>query len=207
MTPPVFEIENSLYGELERGKRRFVLSAPTGSGKSTGLPVMLSRKLGGRVLVLQPRRVAARMLAKSVGKLFDMRDEVGWHVRFEKRYGEDTKIVFLTEGILARMLLADPQLKGVSAVVFDEFHERNIYADVSLALALHTQKDLRPDLAIAVCSASMDSSALREYLGGEGECAEFSCGSRMYELDISYAPPRSRDCAATSRGRRWDAPC
>lgn len=91
---------------------------------------MLSRKLGGRILVLQPRRVAARMLAKSVGKLFDMRDEVGWHVRFEKRYGEDTKIVFLTEGILARMLLADPQLKGVSAVVFDEFHERNIYADV-----------------------------------------------------------------------------
>lgn len=201
MTPPVFEIENSLYGELERGKRRFVLSAPTGSGKSTGLPVMLSRKLGGRVLVLQPRRVAARMLAKSVGKLFDMRDEVGWHVRFEKRYGEDTKIVFLTEGILARMLLADPQLKGVSAVVFDEFHERNIYADVSLALALHTQKDLRPDLAIAVCSASMDSSALREYLGGEGECAEFSCGSRMYELDISYAPPRSRDCAV------WDNAC
>ena len=110
MTPPVFEIENSLYGELERGKRRFVLSAPTGSGKSTGLPVMLSRKLGGRILVLQPRRVAARMLAKSVGKLFDMRDEVGWHVRFEKRYGEDTKIVFLTEGILARMLLADHHL-------------------------------------------------------------------------------------------------
>ncbi|MBP3526273.1 MAG: DEAD/DEAH box helicase [Opitutales bacterium] len=198
MNTPVFEIEKSLYAAADAGKRRFVVSAPTGSGKSTGLPVMLLRKFGGRVLVLQPRRVAARMLARSVGALFDMRDDVGWHVRFEKRYGENSKIVFLTEGILARMLLSDPSLEGVSAVVFDEFHERNIYADISLALALRAQRGLRPDLAIAVCSASMDSSALFEYLGGDSECAAFSCSSRMYGLDISYAPPRSRDSAV------WD---
>ena len=198
MNTPVFEIEKSLYAAADAGKRRFVVSAPTGSGKSTGLPVMLLRKFGGRVLVLQPRRVAARMLARSVGALFDMRDEVGWHVRFEKRYGENSKIVFLTEGILARMLLSDPSLEGVSAVVFDEFHERNIYADISLALALRAQRGLRPDLAIAVCSASMDSSALFEYLGGDSECAAFSCSSRMFGLDISYAPPRSRDSAV------WD---
>lgn len=198
MNTPVFEIEKSLYAAADAGKRRFVVSAPTGSGKSTGLPVMLLRKFGGKVLVLQPRRVAARMLARSVGALFDMRDEVGWHVRFEKRYGENSKIVFLTEGILARMLLSDPSLEGVSAVVFDEFHERNIYADISLALALRAQRGLRPDLAIAVCSASMDSSALFEYLGGDAECAEFSCSSRMFGLDISYAPPRSRDSAV------WD---
>ena len=198
MNTPVFEIEKSLYAAADAGKRRFVVSAPTGSGKSTGLPVMLLRKFGGRVLVLQPRRVAARMLARSVGALFDMRDDVGWHVRFEKRYGENSKIVFLTEGILARMLLSDPSLEGVSAVVFDEFHERNIYADISLALALRAQRGLRPDLAIAVCSASMDSSALFEYLGGDSECAAFSCSSRMFGLDISYAPPRSRDSAV------WD---
>ena len=191
MNTPVFEIEKSLYAVADAGKRRFVVSAPTGSGKSTGLPVMLLRKFGGRVLVLQPRRVAARMLARSVGALFDMRDDVGWHVRFEKRYGENSKIVFLTEGILARMLLSDPSLEGVSAVVFDEFHERNIYADISLALALRAQRGLRPDLAIAVCSASMDSSALFEYLGGDSECAAFSCSSRMFGLDISYAPPRA----------------
>lgn len=198
MNTPVFEIEKSLYAAADAGKRRFVVSAPTGSGKSTGLPVMLLRKFGGRVLVLQPRRVAARMLARSVGALFDMRDDVGWHVRFEKRYGENSKIVFLTEGILARMLLSDPSLEGVSAVVFDEFHERNIYADISLALTLRAQRGLRPDLAIAVCSASMDSSALFEYLGGDSECAAFSCSSRMFGLDISYAPPRSRDSAV------WD---
>ena len=198
MNTPVFEIEKKLYAAADAGKRRFVVSAPTGSGKSTGLPVMLLRKFGGRVLVLQPRRVAARMLARSVGALFDMRDEVGWHVRFEKRYGENSKIVFLTEGILARMLLSDPSLEGVSAVVFDEFHERNIYADISLALALRAQRGPRPDLAIAVCSASMDSSALFEYLGGDSGCAAFSCSSRMFGLDISYAPPRSRDSAV------WD---
>lgn len=198
MNTPVFEMEKGLYAAADAGKRRFVVSAPTGSGKSTGLPVMLLRKFGGRVLVLQPRRVAARMLARSVGALFGMRDDVGWHVRFEKRYGENSKIVFLTEGILARMLLSDPSLPGVSAVVFDEFHERNIYADISLALALRAQRESRPDLAIAVCSASMDSSALFDYLGGDGECAAFSCGSRMFALDISYAPPRSRESAV------WD---
>ena len=126
MKTPIFEIEDKLYAALDGGIRRFAVSAPTGSGKSTGLPVMLSRRLGGRILVLQPRRVAARMLARSVGALYDMRESVGWHIRFEKNYDENSKIVFLTEGILARMLLADPSLAGVSAVVFDEFHERTI---------------------------------------------------------------------------------
>lgn len=201
MNTPVFELEDSLGKALDAGVRRFVLSAPTGSGKSTGLPVMLSRKLAGSILVLQPRRVAARMLARSVGELFDMRDSVGWHVRFEKHYDQNSKIIFLTEGILVRMLLSDPSLRGVSAVVFDEFHERNIYADVSLALALIAQNKSRPDLTIAVCSASMDSDALYSYLGGDKLCRRMTCGSRMFPLDISYAPPRSRETAV------WDCAC
>lgn len=192
--PPVFEIENALFAAIDAGKRRFVVSAPTGSGKSTALPVMLSKKLGGKIIVLQPRRVAARMLAKSVGRLFDMEDAVGWHVRFEKHYDESSKIIFLTEGILARMLLSDRGLKGVSAIVFDEFHERNIYADVSLALALRTQKLLRPDLTIAVCSASMDSDALYSYLGTD-DCVRLECSSTMHNIEISYSPPSNRDVA------------
>lgn len=201
MKTPIFEIEDKLHSALDSGIRRFAVSAPTGSGKSTGLPVMLSRRLGGRILVLQPRRVAARMLARSVGALYDMRESVGWHIRFEKNYDENSKIVFLTEGILARMLLADPSLSGVSAVVFDEFHERNIYSDVSLALTLRSQKTVRPDLVLAVCSASMDSDALCGYLGGGGECTLLSCSARMFPLDIQYAPPHGRDCAV------WDAAC
>lgn len=192
---PIDSLRDGIRAAIDGGERLFVVSAPTGSGKSTRLPVMLSEKLGGRILVLQPRRVAARMLAKSVSSIFGMGDAVGWHVRFDKHYGDDTRIVFLTEGILARMILADPTLGGVSAIVFDEFHERNLYADLSLALAMRTREILRPDLLIAVCSASMDSDSIAEYLGG---ARKFECGSRLYPVDIEYAPP-PRDC------KIWDA--
>ena len=192
---PIDSLRDGISAAIDGGERLLVVSAPTGSGKSTRLPVMLSEKLGGRILVLQPRRVAARMLAKSVSSIFGMGDAVGWHVRFDRHYGDDTKIVFLTEGILARMILADPTLDGVSAIVFDEFHERNLYADISLALAMRTREILRPDLLLAVCSASMDSDSIAEYLGG---ARKFECGSRLYPVDIEYAPP-PRDC------KIWDA--
>ena len=188
---PVDSLRDDISSALKNGVRRLVVSAPTGSGKSTRLPVMLSENLEGKILVLQPRRVAARMLAKSVSSIFGLGDEVGWHVRFDKHYTENTKIVFLTEGILARMILANPSLDGVSAIVFDEFHERNIYADISLALALRTQETLRQDIAIVVCSASMDSEAIAEYLGDDTK--ELSCGTRLYPVDIEYAPPKTQD--------------
>ena len=197
MALPVEDLRGGLFEALDSGVGRLIVGAPTGSGKSTCLPVMLLEKLGGRVLVLQPRRVAARMLARSVENLFGMRGRVGWHVRFDKHYGENTEIVFLTEGILARKLISDPSLAGVSAVVFDEFHERNIYADLSLALALRAQETVRPDLKIAVCSASMDSAALSEYLGAESRA--FSCGTRLFDIDMRYAPPRD------SRVPAWES--
>ena len=195
---PIDSVKAAIFSALDEGAHRLVISAPTGSGKSTRLPMMLSEKLGGTVLVLQPRRVAARMLAKSVSKLFNMGDSVGWHVRFDKHYDENSKIVFLTEGILARMILSDPSLKGFSAIVFDEFHERSIYSDISLALAVRAQETVRADLAIAVCSASMDSDAISAYLGG---APKFECSSRLYPIDIEYVPPRDQgaqiwDCAA-----------
>ncbi|MBQ6534738.1 MAG: DEAD/DEAH box helicase [Opitutales bacterium] len=197
---PIDSLGADIRAALEGGTRRLAVSAPTGSGKSTRLPQMLLESLGGRILVLQPRRVAARMLAKSVSSIFGLGDAVGWHVRFDKHWNENTKIVFLTEGILARMILSNPRLDGVSAVVFDEFHERNIYADVSLALALRTQESLRPDLAIAVCSASMDSAAIAEYLGAGAKT--FSCGSRLFPIEIEYAPPKKPDEKIWERAAR-----
>lgn len=195
---PVDNIAPALQKSLKAGVKNFVVAAPTGSGKSTRLPVMLMNSgcANGKIIVMQPRRVAARMLAKGVGRLFDMENDVGWHVRFDKHYTPDTKIIFLTEGILARMILSDPQLKGVGAIVFDEFHQRNIYADISLALAIRTQKELRPDLIIAACSASMDSCALAKYLNAE----VLECAGRMFPIDTRYSPVKMGeqvwDCAA-----------
>ena len=188
---PIDSLNDDISSALKNGCRKLVVSAPTGSGKSTRLPVMLADNFDGKILVLQPRRVAARMLAKSVSSIFGLGDKVGWHVRFDKHYTQDTKIVFLTEGILARMILADPSLNGVSAIVFDEFHERNIYADVSLALALRTQEKLRSDLALVVCSASMDSQSIADYLGDSAKI--FSCGTRLFPIEIEYTPPKSQD--------------
>ncbi len=190
MRLPIDEIERPLLDSLGRGGRSFVVSAPTGSGKSTRLPVMLaqSEAVNGMVLVMQPRRVAARMLAKRVSKTSGFADgSVGWHVRFEKHYGPNAKIVFLTEGILARMLLADPKLGGVGAIIFDEFHERNIYADISLALALRCREKFRPDLVLAACSASMDFGALASHLNAE----VFECGGRLFPVEYRYAPPKA----------------
>lgn len=202
MDLPINAISSRLTDALENGASRFVVSAPTGSGKSTALPVMLQKKLGGQIFVLQPRRVAARMLAVSIEKLFGMKGEAGWHIRFDKHYNSDTKIVFLTEGILARMLISGSLPENVSAIIFDEFHERNIYADLSLALALKLQKSGR-DIKLFVCSASVDVQALSEYMQAE----VLECSSRLYPIDISYSNLAGKglpiwECAAKEFARR-----
>ncbi len=190
---PIDALAPELSEKAGGGVRNFVISAPTGSGKSTRLPPMLGGLCKGAVYVLQPRRIAARMLARRVAAENSMclGKDVGWHIRFEKNYTPESKIVFLTEGILARKLLSESGLDGVGAVIFDEFHERNLYADTSLALALEYQKQRRPDLILAVCSASMDSSALLEYMGPE--TALLKTESRLFDIDISYRVPRRRE--------------
>lgn len=203
---PIEALRGDICGALSGGCTKFVVSAPTASGKSTRLPHIFwkSGRIDGMILVMQPRRVAARMLAKGVREIFGLGDEVGWHVRFDKNYGPSAKIVFVTEGILARMILSDPSLKGVGAIVFDEFHERNIYADLALALALRAKNIKRPDIVIAVCSASMDADGIANYLGDGTR--KFECSGRLYPVDIRYAPPPSRDTpiwvAATSAFER-----
>ena len=140
---PIYEIEHDLVASLKATKR-LVLQAPTGSGKSTQVPQMLLKHglLGsGQCVVLQPRRLAARMLASRVAQELGVQlgREVGYQVRFENCVSAATKIKFETEGILLRQLIQDEKLTGISAVVFDEFHERHLYGDITLARALDIQ--------------------------------------------------------------------
>jgi ATP-dependent helicase HrpB len=165
---PIYDLERDIVTTLQTAKR-LVLQAPTGSGKSTQVPQMLLKHglLGtGQVVILQPRRLAARLLAHRVaGELgVQVGKEVGYQVRFENFTSDATRIKFETEGILLRQLIQDPTLRGVQAILFDEFHERHLYGDITLARALDIQETHRPDLLIAVMSATLDAGALEDYL-------------------------------------------
>src|SRR5919108_2092087 len=184
---PIFEIEQRLLETLTREKR-VILSAPTGSGKSTQVPQMLidSGLLGdGQVTVLEPRRLPTRMLAAWVAKNRNAKlgAEVGYQMRLDNVTSRVTRICYVTEGVLLRRMLADPDLKGVSAIVFDEFHERHLYGDITLARALQIQQSTRPDLIIIVMSATLDVTTVQKYLD---PCAVLSSQGRAYPVAIEY---------------------
>ncbi|MCF7847218.1 MAG: ATP-dependent helicase HrpB [Kiritimatiellales bacterium] len=187
---PIYELRDGLAQALA-SEARLIIEAPTGSGKSTQVPQMVldCGAVGpGEIVVLQPRRLAARLLARRVafergGRLGD---EVGYQVRFESHVSGKTQIRYVTEGILLRQFLSDPELRGVSTIIFDEFHERHIYGDITLARALRLQQT-RPDLKIIVMSATLDAGPLREYLA---PCKELKSEGRMFPVEISYAPKR-----------------
>ena len=166
---PIYELESALVAALRAPAGRLIVQAPTGSGKSTQIPQMLLHHGfldGGEVVVLQPRRLAARMLAKRVAEEVrtDLGDVVGYQIRLESCVSKGTRIRFVTEGILLRQMSFDPVLRGVNVLVFDEFHERHLYGDISLARALQIQQSTRPDLKIVVMSATLDAATLRDYL-------------------------------------------
>jgi ATP-dependent helicase HrpB len=199
---PIYEIENDLVATLKATKR-LILQAPTGSGKSTQVPQMLLQHglLGsGQCVVLQPRRLAARLLASRVASELKvpLGREVGYQVRFENVTSQATRIKFETEGILLRQLIADPTLPGVAAIVFDEFHERHLYGDITLARALDIQERHRPDLLIIVMSATLNAGELEDYLSqsenhnakSEIGCAVLRSEGRTYPVEISYLPHR-----------------
>src|SRR5690606_2480236 len=148
---------------------RLVLEAPPGAGKTTRVPLALLDApwlAGRRILMLEPRRVAARaaagFMASSLGE--EVGQTVGYRIRFESRISSATRIEVVTEGILTRMLQDDPMLEGVGALLFDEFHERHLAADLGLALALDVQAGLREDLRIVVMSATLDGERLAKFL-------------------------------------------
>ena len=184
---PIFEIEQDLLENLTTQKR-LVLTAPTGSGKSTQVPQMLldGGLLGnGQVTVLQPRRLPTRMLASWVAQARDVKlgGEVGYQMRLDNVTSAATRICYVTEGVPLRRMLADPDLKGVSAIVFDEFHERHLYGDITLARALQIQESTRPDLIIIVMSATLDVATVEKYLQ---PCAVLSSQGRTYPVAIEY---------------------
>ena len=184
---PIFELESAIVAELGKTPR-LILQAPTGSGKSTQVPqILLDRGLlgDGEVVVLQPRRLATRMLAARVAQERGVRlgDEVGYQIRFDRVVSERTRIRFVTEGVLLRQMLGDPGLRGVSAILFDEFHERHLYGDITLARALELQEKQRPDLKIVVMSATLDTGRLEKYLA---PCATLTSQGRMHPVWMEY---------------------
>ncbi|MEY3448714.1 MAG: hypothetical protein RL749_330 [Verrucomicrobiota bacterium] len=167
--------------------RRLVLRAPTGSGKSTRIPQMLLdlNLVQGQIVVLQPRRIAARLLAARIAQERDVRlgGEVGYQIRFERVESAQTRIKFVTEALLLRQMASDPELKGVGAVVFDEFHERNLHSDVALALARRLQETHRPDLLIMAMSATLDTEGVAKWLGSAETLA---ADGRAYPVQVEY---------------------
>lgn len=185
-TLPIDGLQADLVAACGR-VRRLVLRAPTGSGKSTRIPQMLLdlNLVQGQIVVLQPRRIAARLLAARIAQERGVRlgGEVGYQIRFERVESAQTRIKFVTEALLLRQMASDPELKGVGAVVFDEFHERNLHSDVALALARRLQETHRPDLLIMAMSATLDTEGVAKWLGSAETLA---ADGRAYPVQIEY---------------------
>lgn len=180
-----------------------VVTAPPGAGKSTLLPLTILAALGnngGKVLMLEPRRLAARQIAERMAEMIDepVGQTVGYRVRFESKVSKATRIEVLTEGILTRMLVDDATLDGVSVVIFDEFHERSINSDFALALTRQAQDIIRPDLKIVIMSATIDAG----YICSALQAPLIESEGKMYDVQLSYAnadtDPRNMAQAAAS---------
>src|SRR5215212_4327349 len=171
-----------------RESRALVLVAPPGAGKTTRVPPALL-KAGllapehPNLVMLQPRRVAARAAAQRIAEEqgWGLGGEVGYHVRFEKKLGRGTRLRVLTEGILTRQLLDDPFLEGVGCVILDEFHERSIHTDLCAALLREVKQTVRDDLILVVMSATLEAEPVSEFLGG---CPIVRTEGRTYPVEI-----------------------
>jgi ATP-dependent helicase HrpB len=188
---PVADVVDALHAALAQ-ERRAVLQAPPGAGKTTLVPLaMLDApwRDDGRIVMLEPRRVAARAAAH---RMAELRGEtvghtVGFRTRTESRTSRETRIEVVTEGILTRRLQRDPTLEGVALVIFDEFHERNLVGDLGLALTLHSRGLLRDDLRVLVMSATLDTAAVATLLDGAPVIA---AQGRVFPVETRYLPPR-----------------
>jgi ATP-dependent helicase HrpB len=170
-----------------RTAENLVLEAPPGAGKTTRVPPALLALSAGEVLVLEPRRLAARLAARFVAaeRGEAVGGTVGYQVRFEEVAGPGTRLRFLTEGVLTRRLLSDPTLERVATVVLDEFHERHLEGDLALALLRRLQRRERPDLRLVAMSATLDAAPVAQYLGG---ARVIRSEGRQYALEIEYTP-------------------
>jgi len=199
MPPPPFILPSLPIGEALAplaaalaGHRRVLLHAPPGAGKSTVVPLALlgSGWLEGRkILMLEPRRIAARAVAHRMAQIVGepVGKTVGFRTRLETRVSRDTLIEVVTEGILTRMLQSDPELGGIGCVIFDEFHERSLNADLGLALCIESQEALREDLRLMVMSATLDLEPLARLLG---DAPVIRAEGRSHEVTTRYVPRR-----------------
>jgi len=184
------------FSDVERflSSTHLVIEAPPGAGKSTALPLFLLRTgfaRKGRIVMLQPRRLAAvniaNFLAQQLGEPVGKR--VGFHIRQEKQYSEETELLIVTEGIFTRMLQGDPELQGVGLVLFDEFHERNLHSDLGLALTLEAL-ELRSDLRLVIMSATLPGAELSDWLVKRGcDNRLLVSEGRRFPIDDHYRPP------------------
>lgn len=185
---PVDSLRHAFVEALRAGERSFVVRAPTGSGKSTRVPQFLLDSLdpsSGEILMLEPRRVAARALARQIARERGARvgGEIGYQVRFDNQSGPSTRLRILTEGLLVRRFMSAPRLPGVAALVFDEFHERSLYNDTALALARQLQQSHRPELILVLMSATLEGASLAEYLR---PCRHLESEGRTFPVEIAY---------------------
>jgi ATP-dependent helicase HrpB len=194
-TLPIDEIIPSLRAALA-ARTVAVLEAPPGAGKTTRVPLALMAEpwLGGAKLVmLEPRRLAARAAASFMASILgeEVGQTVGYRVRGETRISTRTRIEVVTEGVLARMLSSDAALEDIGLVIFDEFHERSLHADLGLALVLETQRHLRDELRVLVMSATLDGVAVSALLADEGGPAPvLRSEGRMFPIETHYRAPR-----------------
>ena len=184
---PVLEIVEELKAQLTLGNQA-ILQAPPGAGKSTLLPLALLNEpwlLNQKIIVLEPRRLAARAVAARMASLLGepVGKTIGYRVRFETKVSSATRIEVVTEGILTRMLQSDNALEGVGLVVFDEFHERNIHSDLSLALCLQCQQVLRTELRLLVMSATLEAIGVQAIF--KSAKLILSKG-RQYPVEVEY---------------------
>ncbi|EYF01782.1 ATP-dependent helicase HrpB [Chondromyces apiculatus] len=189
---PIDPLLPELCTALQTG-RAVVLEAPPGAGKTTRVPrALLDHGFAevGEILVLEPRRIAARMSARRVAEELgeEVGRRVGYSMRFEEASGPETRIRFITEGVLTRRLLGDPELRGVSAVLLDEFHERHLASDVSLALLRRLLRGPRPDLKVVAMSATLDTGPIAAFLGDEAPAPVLRAEGRMFEVTIEHLP-------------------
>ncbi|HTB18964.1 MAG TPA: ATP-dependent helicase HrpB [Bryobacteraceae bacterium] len=183
---PIDDLLPAVRESLKRSPN-LVIEAPPGAGKTTRVPPALLNMVRGQVLVLEPRRLAARLAARRVAHELGEKpgETAGYQVRFEEVAGPRTRLRFLTEGILTRRMLSDPLLAGVDAVILDEFHERHLETDLSLALLRRLQRVKRPELLIVVMSATLDAAPIAAYLDG---CPVLRSEGRLFDLSITHQP-------------------
>ncbi|MDH1127274.1 ATP-dependent helicase HrpB [Enterobacter sp. GD03975] len=185
---PVAVVLPELLAALEHAPQ-VLLSAPTGAGKSTWLPLQILREgnISGKIILLEPRRLAARNVAQRLAELLNEKpgETVGYRMRAETCVGASTRLEVVTEGILTRMLQNDPELTGVGLVILDEFHERSLQADLALALLLDVQQGLRDDLRLLIMSATLDNERLRQTLP---DAPMIASEGRAFPVERRYQP-------------------